>query len=56
MDEMKWAMGFEEGGICASEPAEEVFSEYACSTDFEGFARSLDSAFVCETCGGTRAT
>jgi hypothetical protein len=56
VDEMKWEMGFEDGGTCASEPVEEGFSVYPCSADVEGLVRSFDTAFVCDTFGGTRAT
>ena len=56
VDEMKWEMGFEDGGTCASEPVEEGFSAHACSADVEGLVRSFDTAFVCDTFGGTRAT
>ena len=54
VNEMKWDIGFEEGGICGSEDGV-PFSEYTCSTEVEGFVRSLETAFVMDTFGGTRA-
>jgi hypothetical protein len=56
VDEMKWEeVGWDEGSISPSE--EDVPSNRAWySTDVEGFARSFDMAFVCETSGWASAT